>query len=236
VQRLATATLLAAGVTLLAACASSGNSSGTSSPVAAAGTTVQISSGTVAETSASGAASSGGTSAAGSNTGTEVARAELNKPDGSAAGTVTFSTPTDAPETLVVRVSATGLQPGFKGFHVHTIGKCEPNSPDPANPANVGNFLSAGGHLKAPGENHAGHDGDMTSLQVGSDGTAELVTSTDVLPVDVLLDADGSAVMVHLGPDNFGNIPTRYAPTPDADTLNTGDSGGRGACGVVEAG
>ena len=62
------------------------------------------------------------------------------------------------------------------------------------------------------------------------------MTTTDAFEMDAVLDADGSAVMVHAGPDNFGNIPTRYAPAgPDADTQATGDSGGRAACGVVTA-
>jgi superoxide dismutase, Cu-Zn family len=39
-------------------------------------------------------------------------------------------------------------------------------------------------------------------------------------------------VMVHSGPDNFANIPPRYG-TPDQETLDTGDSGSRIACGVV---
>lgn len=207
--------LLIAGLAALTACSGSGSTAATTS-----GPSEQPSGSPAPTSEAAGA---------------EVARAELAGPDGSAVGTVTFSTSPDDPTTLVVRVSAGGLQPGFKGLHVHTIGKCEPNSPDPADPANVGNFLSAGGHLKAQGENHAGHDGDLSSLKVRSDGSAELVVGTDSLPLEALLDADGSAVIVHLGPDNFGNIPTRYAPTPDAATLNTGDSGGRAACGVVMA-
>jgi len=205
----------AAGMAVLAACSGSGDTNGQSVSASAAGST------SAAEVE---------------ETGIEVARADLTAPDGTAVGTVSFRTPPDDAKTLVVRVSAEGLSPGFKGFHVHSIGKCEPNSPDPANPGNVGDFLSAGGHLKTDGENHAGHDGDLTSLQVRSDGSAELVTSTDALPLDALLDEDGSAVIVHLGPDNFGNIPTRYVPTPDAATLNTGDSGGRAVCGVIEAG
>jgi Cu-Zn family superoxide dismutase len=43
--------------------------------------------------------------------------------------------------------------------------------------------------------------------------------------------------MVHAGADNFANIPERYAPGgPDEDTLETGDSGGRVACGEIDAG
>jgi Cu-Zn family superoxide dismutase len=38
--------------------------------------------------------------------------------------------------------------------------------------------------------------------------------------------------MVHAGADNFANIPDRYGE-PDQTTLNTGDAGGRAACGVV---
>jgi Cu-Zn family superoxide dismutase len=55
------------------------------------------------------------------------------------------------------------------------------------------------------------------------------------------MDADGSAVIVHAGPDNYGNIPVRYtsagaaSPGPDGATVATGDAGARIACGVVEA-
>jgi Cu-Zn family superoxide dismutase len=219
----------AAGTAVLTACSSSAGSTGS-------GSTSPTASASAAGSPAASSASPYGSSAVPDPAGTEVARADLAAPDGRAVGTVSFRTSPDDATKLVVHVSAQGLAPGFKGFHVHGIGKCEPNSPDPANPGTVGDFLSAGGHLKAGGENHAGHDGDLTSLQVRSDGSAELVTSTDALPLAALLDADGSAAMVHLGPDNFGNIPTRYAPTPDATTLNTGDSGGRAACGVIEAG
>jgi superoxide dismutase, Cu-Zn family len=41
--------------------------------------------------------------------------------------------------------------------------------------------------------------------------------------------------MVHASRDNYANIPERYAPGgPDEMTLNTGDAGGRIACGPVE--
>jgi Cu-Zn family superoxide dismutase len=34
-------------------------------------------------------------------------------------------------------------------------------------------------------------------------------------------------------PDNYANIPDRYDPDPDRETLDTGDAGARLACGAV---
>ena len=120
---------------------------------------------------------------------------------------------------LVARVR--GLAPGFHGFHVHTTGRCDA-------PA----FTTAGGHFNPGGATHNVHAGDLPSLLVNADGRAMLATATDRFSLADLRDADGSAVMVHSGPDNFANIPPRYG-TPDQATLDTGDSGSRVACGVV---
>jgi Cu-Zn family superoxide dismutase len=162
-----------------------------------------------------------------------MAEAKLVTPGGEQIGIVDFGV-----EGSVVTVTATvnKMPPGFKGFHIHSIGKCEINSPDPNDQSRTGDFLSAGGHLGAGDAAHPGHRGDLSSLEVRADGSAQLVTTTDAFDMDAVLDADGSAVMVHAGPDNFANIPTRYAPGgPDAITQATGDSGGRAACGVVQA-
>ena len=56
------------------------------------------------------------------------------------------------------------MPPGFHGLHLHAVGKCEPNSADPANPGTTGNFLSAGGHLAGGGAAHPEHAGDLPSL------------------------------------------------------------------------
>jgi len=141
-----------------------------------------------------------------------------------------------------VEVAASGLTPGWHGFHVHAVGDCTVG--DPANP-----FTAAGGHLGsgAPAnQSHSGHDGDMPILYVGADGIARATFRTDNFTVEQVLDAsgDGSAVIVHALADNFANIPTRYRSTtagapatgPDAATLATGDSGGRQRCGRVEGG
>lgn len=134
---------------------------------------------------------------------------------------------------LELTVDAHGLQPGFHGLHIHSVGKCEANSVAPAGGA-PGNFLSAGGHLQV-GDAHAmPASGDLTSLQVRKDGNAHLVTTTDAVTLDQI---KGKALIIHAGEDNFGNVPSRYSangtPGPDAESQSTGDAGARVACGVI---
>ncbi|MFI7003807.1 superoxide dismutase[Cu-Zn] [Nocardia sp. NPDC050175] len=136
---------------------------------------------------------------------------------------------------LQFTVEAHGLRPGFHGLHVHSIGKCEANSVAPTG-GPAGDFLSAGGHLQVGSANTHPASGDLTSLEVRSDGTAKLVTTTDALTLD---DLKNKALMIHADADNFGNIPNRYLRAdgvagPDDTTLATGDAGGRVACGVIQ--
>jgi Cu-Zn family superoxide dismutase len=131
-------------------------------------------------------------------------------------------------DTIVVRGWVRSLTPGFHGFHVHTTGKCE-----------APGFTTAGGHYTGGSStNHGDHAGDMPSLLVTAEGKAYLEFVTDRFTLDDLRDADGSAVMVHGGRDNFANIPSRYlaggVAGPDATTLATGDAGARVACGVID--
>ena len=167
--------------------------------------------------------------------------AKIIAPDGSqvAAATIEFN---DGFATVTIQTSEPGkLTPGPHGLHIHAVGRCEANSVGPAGGAQ-GDFLSAGGHVQ-PGApaGHPGHAGDLSSLQVRPDGTAMLVTTTSAFTKDQLLAAPGTAIVIHAGADNFGNIPAdRYqqingAPAPDETTLATGDAGKRVACGVISA-
>ncbi|HVE46450.1 MAG TPA: superoxide dismutase family protein [Acidimicrobiales bacterium] len=151
-----------------------------------------------------------------------------------ALGSVSF---TQEAGDVRVNVTAKGLTPGWHGFHVHTTGNCTVG--DPANP-----FIASGGHLgsaASPAQSHPSHDGDMPLLYANEDGVASATFRTDNFTIAQLLDADGSAVVVHAAADNYANIPSRYASTtpgapaggPDAATLATGDSGARQRCGVV---
>ncbi len=162
-----------------------------------------------------------------------AATATLTTAEGEEVGTVVFS---EADGGTEVRVDAEGLEPGFYGFHIHGTGLCEPNSAAPDDPETTGAFLSAGGHLGGEEADHANHAGDLPSLYVTESGQGSLMVLTDgFTPSELLAADDGNAVMIHENPDNFANIPERYAADgPDQATLNTGDAGARLACGVVE--
>jgi Cu-Zn family superoxide dismutase len=158
--------------------------------------------------------------AAAGNKGDE-AKAQLRNAAGVVVGDVKFEQERNGVE---VRVKVHGLTPGFHGFHIHTIGNC-----------GAADFTSAGGHFNPTHEGHGHHAGDMPVLQVNADGTGEARFTIANFQVSQLFDADGSALIIHGGPDNYANIPTRYAAGgPDDTTLATGDSGGRVICGVIQ--
>jgi Cu-Zn family superoxide dismutase len=230
-RALATA-VFATPVVLLAAC-SPPNEAPSDTP----GTTPAIWTGS--------AAPSGAASEPGGSGGSESLVARLTTPDGGQVGTATFEFSQAGGKefaTVTVQTTSTGiLTPGFHGLHVHSVGKCEADSVAPSGGA-PGNFLSAGGHFQAPGHNEHPQSGDLTSLQVRSDGSGLLVTTTDSFTKAELLAGEGTAIIVHADDDNFANIPAdRYTqvngtPGPDQTTLTTGDAGKRVACGVIGAG
>ncbi|MGZ4510010.1 MAG: superoxide dismutase[Cu-Zn] [Mycobacterium sp.] len=139
----------------------------------------------------------------------ESLSAQLKTPDGRSVATATFEF-TGGYVTVTVKTVAGGiLSPGFHGLHVHEIGKCEPNSVAPAG-GPPGNFLSAGGHYQAPGHTGKPESGDLTSLEVRSDGSAYLVTTTDAFNRDELLGGNKTALMLH-GAENSDNAMERVA-------------------------
>jgi len=136
--------------------------------------------------------------------GGEPLTAQLKTPDGRSVATATFDF-TGGYVTVTVKTVAAGvLAPGFHAMHVHEIGKCEPNSVAPAG-GPPGNFLSAGGHYQKPGHTGKPESGDLTSLEVRSDGSGYLVTTTDAFTRDDLLAGNKTALMLH-GAD-MGDMP-----------------------------
>lgn len=163
--------------------------------------------------------------------------AQLATADGKPVATATFDF-SGGFATITVETIGDGiLTPGFHGMHVHAVGKCEANSVSPTG-GQPGDFLSAGGHFQVPGHTTHPASGDLTSLEVRSNGAAKLITTTDAFTADQLLAGPGTTLMIHANSDNFANIPDRYTqsggtPGPDADTMATGDAGKRVACGVI---
>ena len=157
------------------------------------------------------AASSGGGAA-------RHASATLVDANGRTVGTVQLV------EQPAGRVALTGtlhdLPPGSHGIHLHAVGQCD-------GPA----FASAGAHFNPGARKHGldspegPHAGDLPMVVVAADGNATLNATTDRVTLGdgptSLLDADGSALVLHAAPD-------------DQRTDPTGNSGARIACGVVK--
>ncbi|HSS23282.1 MAG TPA: superoxide dismutase family protein [Mycobacterium sp.] len=186
-------------------------------------------------------APSGASGTEGERTAPQSVTTHLKAPDGTQIATAKFDF-NNGYATITIATTGVGqLSPGFHGVHIHKVGKCEPNSVAPTGGA-PGDFLSAGGHLQVPGHAAEPASGDLTSLGVRKDGAGMLVTTTDAFTLDDLTTGEKTAIIIHAGADNFGNIPAdRYTqkngtPGPDATTMSTGDAGKRVACGVIGAG
>jgi Cu-Zn family superoxide dismutase len=145
-----------------------------------------------------------------------TATAQIVDAQGQAVGSANLVQLGDA---VRIVIEAKGLPPGMKGVHIHETGKCEGPG-----------FTTAGGHFNPEGKQHGAlnpqgmHAGDLANITIGSDGTGRLETTTKQVSLvggpSMLLDADGSALVIHAAPDDFTTDPT-------------GNSGARIACGVI---
>jgi Cu-Zn family superoxide dismutase len=117
-----------------------------------------------------------------------------------------------------ISVALVGVAQGVHGVHLHMVGSCD--APD---------FASAGAHLNPTGRQHGmqnpqgAHLGDLPNVTVGSSGAGSASATLNGSREEVLarlFDGDGTAVVVHAGPDDYRTDPS-------------GNSGGRIACGVL---
>ncbi|MXP48061.1 superoxide dismutase family protein [Altererythrobacter luteolus] len=172
---------------------------------------------TLAITGCSGPADSASDSDTPANQPQLIGTGILQLADGASAGTIELLRSGNA---ITAQITANGLSEGKHGFHLHTTGACD--APD---------FKSAGGHLNPGGATHGklseggSHLGDLPNLEVAADGTA---TATIALEgeadqiVPSIFDADGTATVIHAGPDDYRSDPA-------------GDAGARVACAVISA-
>lgn len=157
----------------------------------------------------------GGAAAAGSN---GEAHATLHDRQGKEVGQVLLRA---SPHGVLLDVSLDGVPPGRHALHIHTTGKCEPP------------FASAGGHFDDDAHAHgflaAGgpHAGDLPNVIVPASGKLEVEVFDGRAHLDDgarrLLDADGAAIVIHEGPDDYVTDPA-------------GAAGPRIACGVIASG
>ena len=141
--------------------------------------------------------------------------ADLTDAAGATAGSALFR---PGPKGLVLRIQASGLEPGWHGVHLHGTGSCDA----------ADGFKSAGDHaghaegtahgLLNPGGPEAG---DLPNIFAAADGTAKAEFYLSGATLDSLLDADGTALIIHAGEDDHTSQPI-------------GGAGIRVSCGVVK--
>lgn len=148
-----------------------------------------------------------------------TARATLTGSDGTPFGTAEL---TAVPNGVLIRLDLSGLPPGEHAVHFHETGVCDA----------ADGFASSGGHFGPGGTAHGflspggPHAGDMPNQVAGPDGTLRATLVNPNVRLDDgptgLLDADGSALVIHEGADDYRSQPS-------------GDAGGRLACAVIAA-
>lgn len=146
---------------------------------------------------------------------------QLKSADGNQVGTATIDFANGYATVTVDAGPNQVLSPGFHGLQIHSVGKCEANSAAPAG-GSTGDFNSAGSVYQAPDHTGFPASGDLTALQVRTDGSAKLVTTTNLFTAADLRNSSGTALIVHQTADNLSNS-------------STGESGKRVACGVLAA-
>ena len=146
-----------------------------------------------------------------------VAHAQLTDPTGARVGTAELRE--DRTGAVHIDVTVVSTTPGQHGIHIHSVGACSGAA-----------FADAGGHFNPAAAHHGlsnatgPHAGDLPNLDVLSNGVGRYQGMTSRVTLSPgaasLLDADGSALVVHAGSD-------------DQLTDPSGNSGARVACGVI---
>ena len=146
-----------------------------------------------------------------------AAHADIVDAQGKKIGTAAFRASNNG---VRIDVNVSGLPPGTRGIHIHSVGKCE-------GPA----FTTAGPHLNPTSKKHGKdnpegpHAGDLLNLEVNADGLGK----ASLLDQNVTL-GQGQSSLFHEG----GTSLVIHANADDYKTDPAGNSGARIACGVIE--
>ena len=139
---------------------------------------------------------------------------------GRSIGTVTIA---DTVDGVDVTLNVNAIPEGEHAIHFHETGTCD--GPD---------FTSAGGHYNPSGTNHGfeaaapnPHAGDMRNFDAPQSGVVRTTLSNDRVSLSArdgmapLRDANGTALIIHAGADDYRSQPS-------------GAAGGRIACAVID--
>lgn len=140
--------------------------------------------------------------------------------DAGVSGTVYFEQESEsAPTTISYEITGNDSN-AERGFHIHEFGD------------NTNGCTSAGPHFNPFGKTHGAptdenrHVGDLGNIKTDSTGLAKGSITDNLVklfgPTSIL----GRTVVVHAGTDDLGK-------GGHADSLKTGNAGGRPACGVI---
>lgn len=145
-----------------------------------------------------------------------MATADIRNAQGEVVATATLVEHGGEVELTVI---STGLPPGAHGIHLHEVGTCA--APD---------FTSAGGHFNPTSTDHGfddpdgPHAGDLRNIEIPAGGGGRYVETNDRITLTdgprSVMDGNGTAIVVHAGPDDYRTDPS-------------GNSGSRIACGVI---
>lgn len=144
------------------------------------------------------------------------ARAQLMDAEGRTVGEAVLR---HSPHGVVMKLTLIKIAPGVHALHIHEVGQCEGPT-----------FESAGGHFNPTSQEHGflnprgPHPGDLPNIEVPTDMryAAEYFVAGVTLDAGPrsLIDADGSAVVIHAGSDDYLTEPA-------------GEAGKRLACGRI---
>jgi Cu-Zn family superoxide dismutase len=143
-------------------------------------------------------------------------RADIKDAVGKSVGTASLR---QSREGVRIALEVKGLPQGLHAVHIHSVGECEGSG-----------FTSAGGHFNPMNKKHGlknpdgPHAGDLPDRYVNKDGVGRYQTLMESMTLGAgetcILDADGSAIVIHATSDDNVSDPA-------------GNSGARIACGVI---
>jgi superoxide dismutase, Cu-Zn family len=146
-----------------------------------------------------------------------TAGASLIDAEGRTVGEATLQ---QASNGILLKLTLKNATPGIHGLHFHDVGRCDRPT-----------FESAGGHFNPSARQHGflntrgPHTGDLPNLDVPT--TTQLAVEYFIRDVTLeggpasLHDANGTAIVIHAGKDDYATDPA-------------GDSGERLACGAIQ--